>query len=212
MKKALLAFVLASQAQANIITSSVQVGDHIEISGVFATPQFDPSRGILDSLTFDVWLNGSLTWETVSRDHWGIAFTDFNILTSTTFLGSTSAHLEDPVFGWGGLPCGTALYPAACSDTNSKFTNGNFHVVRTVTGDALNTFIGTGWVDSPIVLSIDARPAYTPGVQIGGLLAYNVTCDGYGTYGYTAAPEPRLFWLLLMVVAVGGLAKACWYT
>src|SRR5207244_1545707 len=110
-------------ARADVVAYSAGVGGSVlpsgyrtvDVSGTLEISRFDPALGTLNSISFDFWVAGSLYWEIYSRDHWGIGFTDYNVLTQVSFLGVVESHREFPVFGGGGAPCGVPAYPTPCT-------------------------------------------------------------------------------------------------
>lgn len=238
MKPLLLALALfALPCAANVITFvssksvSVPIVGPNEVSGsnTFIVPQFNPSLGTLNSISFDLTVGAQLLWEEISRPVYANASLDFHVNTEMSALGVHLSHSEGPVFGRAGLvPCNVPEFPAPCTELAKSNTSdfGGVGIVGTINGQAatvsgaaginsmtgaliptLSEFTGMSTVDVPVALTFNAWPQ---GPYIGGLWSTQTLGSSlYWAYDYSptqhvdsaVTPEPRLAWLALLAMA-----------
>ncbi len=204
---------------ANVITYSAHAnsyapmpsGNHIEVSDTLNLPQFDPSLGTLNAVSFGLNIGGQLAWEEISNPG-GITNLDFHVDTFVSILGLTGTHAQAAIFGFagrgpGGSPCNVPGYPAPCGpghsgvgdvyllgDISDGSSSAHFQsyisAQNTLTGappTSLSAFIGTSTFSLPVWFAFDASGG-APSQYMGGLLGPQSVGIGLDwTYNYTPA-------------------------
>ncbi len=238
----LIAFVFAACLHANTISyylpstgqTSMAQGTgaiaYLSTSSVLSVPGFDSSLGTLDSITFDIGLNGYTQWQVLSNSAYA-GYSDWRIDETVSFLGVYDRFRDGTIYGTGGNcfggECSTMVgYFGAHYNVHGvlsealiigpTYSTGGQHTYTGQVGYTMQQFVGGSPILLPFAVSAVNSPEFVGGAVLGTLLNGGISASVTWNYNYTAGspsvnslanvtvtPEPRFTALLFALAGVG---------
>ncbi len=223
-----ISYYLPSTGQTSMTQGTGAIA-YLNKSSILSVPGFDPSLWTLNSITFDIGLNGYTEWKVLSNSNY-TGYSDWRTDETISFLGVSDRFRDGTLFGSGGNCLGGEcfdMYGSLGSHYNAHgvlsdaFTIGpdsgsvGIHTYTGQAGYTLQQFVGNSPILLPFSVAAINSPEFVGGAVLGSLLNGGINAGVTWKYNYTAAevnsslsnitvtPEPRSTGLLLLLAAIG---------